>query len=94
MRKNIATAELADGTIIGPVRVLYADKLKYETSARHNGWNLTDEIRGQGFLAWAAFTRTGEISLSYDEFVEQIADVTFEVVETEGSTDPTHGTAG
>lgn len=89
MRKAMSTVEMEDGTIYGPVRILYIDKLKCERAARNNGWNMqTDEITLSGFLAWAALTRTGVITMPYEEFVEAIADVMTEVQDIDPE-DPT-----
>ena len=89
MNKFMTTVEMLDGTIYGPVRVLYADKIKCERSARANGWDLTrDEITPRGFLSWAALTRTGEITVPYEEFIDQVADIAAENVTPEDG-DPT-----
>ncbi len=89
MHKVMTTVEMADGTIYGPERILYIDKLKCERAARNNQWNMqTDEITLSGFLAWAALTRTGKITMPYEEFVESVADVMTELVEID-SADPT-----
>lgn len=89
MHKVMTTVEMADGTIYGPERVLYIDKLKCERAARNNQWNMqTDEITLSGFLAWAALTRTGKITMPYEEFVESVADVMTELSEIDAA-DPT-----
>lgn len=89
MNKFMTTVEMLDGTIYGPVRILYADKMKCERSARANGWDLTrDEITLRAFLSWAALTRTAKITMSYEEFIDQVADIDAESVRAEDS-DPT-----
>ena len=89
MRKAMSTVEMEDGTIHGPVRILYIDKLKCERAARNNQWDMqTDEITLSGFLAWAALTRTGVITMPYEEFLESVADVMTEVLDVNPE-DPT-----
>lgn len=89
MRKAMSTVEMEDGTIHGPVRILYIDKLKCERAARNNQWDMqTDEITLSGFLAWAALTRTGVITMPYEEFIESVADVMTEVLDVNPE-DPT-----
>lgn len=89
MNKFMTTVEMLDGTIYGPVRVLYADKMKCERAARANEWDLTrDEITLRGFLSWAALTRTGEITMPYEAFIDQVADIAADSVTPEES-DPT-----
>lgn len=89
MRKAMTTVEMEDGTIHGPVRILYIDKLKCERAARNNQWDMqTDEITLSGFLAWAALTRTGVITMPYEEFIESVADVMTEVLDVNPE-DPT-----
>lgn len=77
MNRNRSTAELLDGTVLGPVRVLFADKLRYEKTAKAQGWDV-QEFRLQGFLTWAALTRAGLTALDYDGFLSQVADIDFE----------------
>ena len=48
----------------------------------------TDEITLSGFLAWAALTRTGVITMPYEEFIESVADVMTEVQDLDRE-DPT-----
>lgn len=78
MKQNLITVELLDGTVQGPIRVLFADKIRYERAARANQWGATEEIRLQGFLAWAALERTGQTTESYEAWLELVADVHFQ----------------
>lgn len=91
MRKNTVTVEMQDGTIHGPVRVIFADKVRAEKSFRANGWNLGEEnVRLEGFFGWAATKREGMHDISYDEFLEQLIDVNFEsAVQGDEGEDPT-----
>lgn len=89
MNRNRSTAELLDGTVLGPVRILFADKLRYEKAAKANGWEL-QEFRLQGFLTWAALNREGHTQLTYEEFIGQLADIEFEAgYQDAPSDDPT-----
>lgn len=82
MNKAMTTVEMLDGTIYGPARILYIDKLKCEKAAHANGWDTgKDEVTIAGFLAWATLKRMGTVSMPYEEFIEAIADVSTEIVE-------------
>ncbi len=83
MQKTHVAAEMLDGTTHGPVRLLFADKLRYENSAKANGWTFKDEMRLQSFLTWAALERNKLIDMKYIEFLEQVADVSFNVEDDE-----------
>ena len=86
MNKAMTTVEMLDGTIYGPERILYIDKMKCERAAHRNGWDTSrDEVTVGGFLAWATLTRTGKITMPYEEFIEAVADVSTEIV----AVDPT-----
>lgn len=86
MNKAMTTVEMLDGTIYGPERILYIDKMKCERAARRNEWDTSrDEVTIGGFLAWATLTRTGKITMPYEEFIEAVADVSTEIV----AVDPT-----
>lgn len=88
LKQNHSTFELADGTTHGPIRVVFADKVQYERSAKANGWAMTDEFRLQGFLTWHAAKRTGVTDLSYDDFTEQLIDIQFDAqVDAQEDTD-------
>ena len=81
MNKAMTTVEMQDGTIYGPERILYIDKLKCERAARRNEWDTNrDEVAMGGFLAWATLTRMGKITMPYEEFIEAVADVSTEIV--------------
>ena len=81
MNKAMTTVEMLDGTIYGPERILYIDKMKCERAARRNEWDTArDEVTIGGFLAWATLTRTGKITMPYEEFVEAVADISTEIV--------------
>lgn len=86
MNKAMTTVEMLDGTIYGPERILYIDKMKCERAARRNEWDTSrDEVTVGGFLAWATLMRTGKITMPYEEFIEAVADVSTEIV----AVDPT-----
>lgn len=66
--KLYAQMELADGRE-ETVRVLLADKLKYEQTAKIHKWEPNpDTLTGQLFLAWAAATRAGITEATFDQF--------------------------
>lgn len=81
--------ELADGTVSEPIRVVFADKVQLERTARAERWDLEkDFTKVNSLLAWSAAKRTGAIApdLAYSEFVAQLVDC---VVERDGDVDPT-----
>lgn len=66
--KLYADIEFQDGREEN-VRVLLADKLKYENTAKIHKWEPNpDTLTGQLFLAWAAATRTGLTDATFDQF--------------------------
>lgn len=80
IRKNTVTVELTDGTILGPERVIFADKLRLERTARASNWDMSrDEFRVQSFLSWAALERTKQLAegTGYEQFLEQLVDIQF-----------------
>lgn len=79
MRKNVISVEMSDGTVHGPHRVTFADKVLAERTFRANGWDLQREpIRLEGFFGFAALKREGIFTGSYEEFLEQLIDTSFE----------------
>lgn len=91
MRRTMITVELTDGKILGPERVIFADKMRLERSAKANKWDIgRDEFRTQSFLAWAALERTKATTLKYDDFLDKLTDVVFEAnAQDEDGEDPT-----
>lgn len=92
IKPTLAAVELAtpDGTVVhDQVRVIYADRLQYEKSAKARNWNVqASPMFGAGFLAWAALTRLGLYSGTWEEFLDQVVDVTLAEPE-DGEADPT-----
>lgn len=79
LRKNLVTVELSDGSVVGPERIIFADKIRLEKAARANSWDLSrDEIRMGSFFAWAVLDRTGQLpteGMKYEAFLPEILDV-------------------
>lgn len=79
LRKNLVTVELMNGSVVGPERIIFADKIRLEKAARANSWDLSrDEIRMGSFFAWAVLDRTGQLpaeGMKYEEFLPEILDV-------------------
>lgn len=68
MNKLYAQIEFSDGRE-ETLRVLLADKLKYEDTARRLKWEPNpDTLTGQLFLAWAAAKRAGSTSAGFEDF--------------------------
>lgn len=64
--------ETSGRTETGTVRILAADKIRFEVHARRNGWPVSDGPRSISFMVYAALARTGQIpaDLDFEEFVE------------------------
>lgn len=78
IRRTLISVEIQDGTRYLDRRVLFADKIRLEKTARNNKWDITrDEFTVQAFLAWAVLNREGEISDTYETFLEKVADISF-----------------
>lgn len=91
IRRTLISVEMQDGTRYLDRRVLFADKIRLEKAARNNNWNITrDEFTVQAFLAWAALTREGEVSDTYEAFLERVADISF----TADANETSEGLAG
>ena len=93
LRKNLVTVELMDGSVVGPERIIFADKIRLEKAARANSWDLSrDEIRMGSFFAWAVLERTSKLpteGMKYEEFLPEILDVQVTTEEPEDAEDPT-----
>lgn len=92
INKLYAQMEFADGRE-ETTRVLLADKLKYEQTARIHKWDPEpNTLTGQIFLAWAAAKRAGLTDSGFDEFkAGEVVDVflTNDEPETEAAETPT-----
>lgn len=69
--KQFVTVELADGSVIGPVRIIHADKILLEKTARNRGWDVEKQFATtNAFMGWAAAKRAGEYPGSFEEFLD------------------------
>lgn len=90
LKQNHTTFELSDGSTHGPLRIVFADKVQYERTAKANGWSMQDEFRLQSFLTWHAAKRSGTTELSYEDFMGELVDIQFDAqVEVGDEPDPT-----
>ena len=87
IKKFLVSIELADGHIIGPARVLAADRIVAESLIRRRGWAFEEGPRLYSALAWAAAKRLGETTADYDEFLETLADWNLSVDEEDERTE-------
>lgn len=68
INKLYAQMEFSDGREV-TTRVLLADKLKYEQTAKIHKWDPEpNTLTGQIFLAWAAAHRAGLTESTFDAF--------------------------
>lgn len=71
-----ANVELDDGRLFESVRVIYADRLAFERTAKARRWDPeTQPFTTAGFLAWAALRRSGLYAGTYDQFLAAVVDV-------------------
>lgn len=94
LKRNLVSVELADGNVIGPERIIFADKIRLERTARANSWDLSrDEIRMGSFFAYAVLERTGQLpreGMTYEELLPELIDVQVSSEDpTEADEDPT-----
>lgn len=93
LKKQFISIELADGTVIGPERIIFADKIRLERTARANGWDMArDEMRLGSFFAFAALERTGQLpreGMTYEELLPELLDLGVAVEEPSDEESPT-----
>lgn len=96
IKPTYASVEYLDAggapVVVEDVRVLFADRLAYERTAKARRWDVeTLPMTGAGYLAWAALKRTGQYTGSYDDFLAQVVDVQLDDAKAEDDTsqDPT-----
>lgn len=89
-----ANVEFDDGRTVEDVRVIFADRLSFERTAKARGWDAEAQPQTTaGFLAWAALKRRGDYPGSYDDFLAAVVDVQLDDERTperaaEGDADP------
>lgn len=94
IKRFYITVELLAGTILGPTRVLAADKIATENTCRNQNWPYTDSPRIHLLMGYHALKREGA---SYDNFQEFLNDVADYAVDNDDNTaqgaeeDPTPG---
>lgn len=82
-----ASALMIDGSEYGPVRIIHVDKVRWERAARVNEWSIEDNsMTFNAFITWAALERSGEIKMSYDEFITNLETAETEEVSDENPT--------
>lgn len=93
LKKNLVAVELTNGDVIGPERIIFADKIRLERTARANGWDLSrDEIRMGSFFAYAVLERIGQLpreGMTYEELLPELIDVQVSSEEPSDDEDPT-----
>lgn len=78
IQRIIIDVAMIDGTEHTGVVVTTADRMKLAATARRHKWGTLqdDPDRSITFLAWAALTRRGVFSGTWDDFVNQSETVT------------------
>jgi hypothetical protein len=93
LKKNLVAVELTNGDVIGPERIIFADKIRLERTARANNWDLSrDEIRMGSFFAYAVLERIGQLpreGMTYEELLPELIDVQVSSEEPSDDEDPT-----
>lgn len=73
--KVYAYGELPDGTTWEGVRVVLADRIALDRSARANGWNVEAQQQTvAAYLSWQAARRTGVTVPDWAEFLRTAVD--------------------
>lgn len=99
LKANYANAEFtgSDGEpiTVQDVRIIFADRLRFEKTAKARGWDPEKQpMTSAGFITWAALNRTGQFPGSYDDFLAVLIDVEIDDAksvseDTDDSADPT-----
>lgn len=78
--KQTVTVELTDGRVFGPERIIHADKIALEKTARARNWDVEKNFATtNAFLGWAALKRTGGAVVGgFEEFLDDLVDVAVE----------------
>lgn len=85
--KQHVTVELVGDLVCGPERIIHADKIALERTAKARNWVVEKNFATtNAFLAWAVLKRTGDYVGSFEEFLEVLVDV---YVERGEAVDPT-----
>lgn len=70
--KQTVTVELTDGRVYGPERIIHADKIALEKTARNRGWDVEKNFATtNAFLGWAVAKRVGAYDAGFDEFLDE-----------------------
>lgn len=83
IKKFTVSIELTDGRLIGPSRVLAADRIAAESLMRRRGWDFEEGPRLYSALAWSVAKRTGETEKDYPEFIDELVDWNVALAEEE-----------
>lgn len=89
IKKFTITLELADGRVLGPERILAADRIAAESLSRRRGWDFEEGPRLYSAIAWSVCKRIGASSAEYEEFLDELVDWSVEALEGEASENPT-----
>lgn len=82
MLKQTIAIEYNDGTITEPTRITLADKLAWEKTAKAHGWNVEDNaVTMNAFLAWSGQKRVGTYDHGFDQFLEEVTDISVDAEE-------------
>lgn len=85
--KQTVTVELQEGVELGPIRIIHADKIALEKTARARNWDVEKNFATtNAFLGWAAAKRTGDYIGTFEDFLAVLVDV---AVERGEAVDPT-----
>lgn len=73
--RTYITCELSNGQFFNE-RVLVADQLQYEKTARANGWTpQKDQTLTNLFMGWHSLKRTGQYEGTFDDFQADCIDL-------------------
>lgn len=97
IQKLLFTYEDNDGLEHGPVRVLAADKIAAEATARNQGWRWADSPRIHTLMGYFAAKRAGLTDVDgYPAFMDTLADFSVDLPDNEDQADedPTPAATG
>ena len=85
-----AAVEMSNGFGWEDVRIILADRLALEKTAKARGWDVEHHPQqAASFMAWAALTRLGEYSETFEHFLNATIDVQLDDAKETGDVDPT-----
>jgi hypothetical protein len=92
LKANYANVEYTgtdgEAVTVQDVRIIFADRLRFEKTAKARGWDPEKQpMTSAGFISWAALNRSGQFPGSYEDFLNVVIDVEIDDVKSQGADD-------